>query len=146
MARFQSGIWDGHHIKAKPVGWRGWIPGYDKWAPPYQAGSKVVFEIELIDAGVVRLFNLPFYVVNTACKKEERIPIDSAKQEIKTTIDQYSTPSDGILQVWAGNPEGRGSLQLVHADTWNPTNLVVAIVTAVVTIIVSEVVQALFGQ
>lgn len=144
MSRFQSGTFGPHKIKTKPIGWRARLPGYDKWSPPYLIGSRVAFEIEIFDTDA-RLFNLPFYAVNTSSKSSERIPLDSAKQEKKKIIDWYSTPSDGALQIWLGTPEGPESINIVHADTWNPTNLVIALVSSMATLLLTLTLKRILG-
>lgn len=131
MARFQSGKFGTETIRIRPVGWRAHIPGYEKWSFPYLVGSKVEFEMELVGT-TSGLFNFPFYVVNTSSKREQRIPLDSVKHKNKIIMDWYSTPAEGALRIWMGVPEAPDSINIIHADTWNPTNLVIVILTLIV--------------
>jgi len=145
MSRFRTGIFEGNPIRARPVGWRKFIPGYTNWSPPYLGGTLVEFDLELTEQDTsVRLFNLPFYAVNTASKNKDRIQFDSSKQEKKTTIKRYSAPSEGTLQVWVGEPESEGSVLMVQADTWNLTNLVIAVITAIIVYFLREILEWLF--
>lgn len=143
MARFHGGKFGTETIRVKPVGWRSRFPGYEKWSFPYLVGSKVEFEMELVDT-TSKLFNFPFYVVNTS-SKSERIPLDSAKHKDKMVMNWYSTPADGALQIWLGSPEGPDAINIVYADTWNPTNTVIAVITAIATLIFREFVVWLMG-
>lgn len=137
MARFMAGRYDGNHIKVTPTGWRKNITNYEKWSPPYLVGDRVSFTLELTEQNTtVRLFNLPFYVLNTSSKKKDRISIDSNKQEKKTIIDRFVVSTEAQLQVWAGEPEQEGSLLLVQADAWNPTNTIMGLIGIVIGVII----------
>jgi hypothetical protein len=147
MSRFKAGVFDGNSVRATPKDWRRYIPLYNLWSPPYTAGTQLFFDLELTDPQTaVRLFNLPFYVFYIASKNERRIQFDSSKQEKKRTIDSFVLPGEGILQVWAGKPEGEGSLLLITADVVNPTTIYIAIITAVFTGTCGGIIGLIFAR
>jgi len=144
MARFTLGQFEGNHIKATPIGWRKNLPGYQKWSPPYLVGDKVSFILELTEPNTtVRLFNLQFYILNTSAHTKDRISFDSAKQEKRKIIDNYTVSNEAQLQVWAGEPEKEGSLLLVQIDAWNPTNIIIGLLGVALGVIIKWVLDFL---
>ncbi len=132
MARFQSGEWEKYYLVVRPTGWlRRLFTFPNGWSPPYLAGSKVAFEVELIDPfDRAKLFNMPFNVIYRPSVKAERVNIDSDIKETKRIFNEYSASGSADLEYWVGVPRSHGSLNIVQADTWNPTTLIVALLTA----------------
>jgi hypothetical protein len=136
MARFQNGIWQGNEISIRPIGKRRFFG----WSSPYQSGDKVIFEIEITKGTTsTSLYELPLHVYNVALNQQNQIrfPNNGSKKAI---VDKFSTSSADALEFWVGIPLSSHSVQVVYADTWNPSTTIIAILSALLGAILSALI------
>jgi hypothetical protein len=139
MARFQSGVWHGHFVKAMPTNfWRKILP-YGTWTYPYNIGSKVGFSLEMSEPVEQTFFlgYLPIYYRYTETGEAELVTSkDRYNRTYTGTFMEYPVPSSGALEIWLGEPNKGGSTKLVHADAINPTTTILSVISAVLIAVV----------